>query len=657
MARRCVIVLLCLLGTLCLVTSCFADISLPMVDGNENRVPAGTLKSGVLILHLEIREGLWRPGSKSGPQISPEIPNTIDGYFFAEEGHTPQNPGPLIRVPQDTEIQVSIHNLLLVPADVHGLNTHPSDDDNGMRLEPGESKEARFLAGAPGTYFYWAATTGGAGDAARARGQSPIEKRRNQDGTMSGAFVVDPSGTGISDRIFVIQIWAKNVLTPRFQGVLTINGKSWPYTERLEARLGEPQHWRVVNATPIPHPMHLHGFYFDVDGVSDGNNEHYYSATERRLVVTESVPAGHSFDMTWVPERAGNWIFHCHILDHMTAYISPVVYGPQGPPPSKAMDLLHHSYSDEHKMMGMAKLVLGITVTGNRAKLVPAKAVINEPGATRHLIVREREGTMYASVGPGFYLEGVSRKVEPLGPPLVITQGVRTAITVTNELKQPTAIHWHGIEIESKYDGVPGWDGTPQHTTPAIAPGASFVAYMTPPRAGTFIYHTHWHDIQQLTGGMYGALLVLPPGQKYDPVMDKVFVLGRCGPNEFHDPLMLNGSPQPGVMFLLSGQSYRLRFVNITPNDSPVALSMELGGKPVKWRAMAKDGADLPEQQAVVEDATGPLSVGETRDFEFSPKLPGRYVLRFESPFGSELTQVINVVPPGLPISAYATGP
>jgi FtsP/CotA-like multicopper oxidase with cupredoxin domain len=302
-----------------------------------------------------------------------------------------------------------------------------------------------------------------------------------------------------------------------------------------------------------------------------------------------------------------------------------------------------------------AKLVLGITVSDGSARLTSVKAAVAPVVVRRHLFVRERPASRYVPAGPGFYLEGVSKEVGAIGPPLVITRGERAAITVTNELHEPTAIHWHGLEIESYYDGVPGWDGTPGYRTPAIAPGSSFVAYMTPPRAGTFIYHTHWHDVAQLTGGMYGALLVLEPGRKYDPATDKVFVLGRSGPNEFHDPLVLNGNPQPGLMVLLLGKTYRFRLINITPNDSLVATSLTFDGHPAKWRAIAKDGADLPPAQATVRDATLPISVGETYDFEFAPKQPGMYSLRFASPaFGGEVAQDILVVPPSAPISVYA---
>jgi FtsP/CotA-like multicopper oxidase with cupredoxin domain len=157
----------------------------------------------------------------------------------------------------------------------------------------------------------------------------------------------------------------------------------------------------------------------------------------------------------------------------------------------------------------------------------------------------------------------------------------------------------------------------------------------------------------QLTGGMYGALLVMEPGQKYDPATDKVFVVGRSGKDEMRDPLVLNGSPQPGLMVLLSGQTYRFRFINITPNDSGVKTSLMSEDHLVKWRAIAKDGADLPPQQAISQDAVRVISVGETYDYEFASPAPGDYELRFWSDFGNEVTQIITVVPPGTPFSVF----
>jgi FtsP/CotA-like multicopper oxidase with cupredoxin domain len=67
---------------------------------------------------------------------------------------------------------------------------------------------------------------------------------------------------------------------------------------------------------------------------------------------------------------------------------------------------------------------------------------------------------------------------------------------------------------------------TTHAASPTVEPGQSFVAKMTPPRAGTFIYHTHWHKDLQLTGGLYGALIVLEPSERYDPETDHVVIIG-----------------------------------------------------------------------------------------------------------------------------------
>src|SRR5262249_13853983 len=147
-------------------------------------------------------------------------------------------------------------------------------------------------------------------------------------------------------------------------------------------------------------------------------------------------------------------------------------------------------------------------------------------GARRlRLEISQRESApLYALQLHDPQVQKVAEKPGLIGPPIVLSRGEPVEIDIVNRLKVPTAIHWHGIELESFYDGVPGWSGSGTQITPPIAPGASFVARMAPPRAGTFIYHTHWHDLSQLTNGLYGPLIVLPPGEKFDPASDLTFV-------------------------------------------------------------------------------------------------------------------------------------
>jgi FtsP/CotA-like multicopper oxidase with cupredoxin domain len=134
------------------------------------------------------------------------------------------------------------------------------------------------------------------------------------------------------------------------------------------------------------------------------------------------------------------------------------------------------------------------------------------------------------------------------------------------------------------------------------------------------------HD-QQLGGGMYGPLVVVEPGQKFDPSTDKVLLISVGGPDD-DAARFLNGSDKPEPMQLRAGTKYRFRVINITYNNSQLVLSLLSGSSPVNWKAIAKDGADLPTQQAVVQPARQSITVGETRDFEFQPTEPGE--LRFE---------------------------
>lgn len=226
-------------------------------------------------------------------------------------------------------------------------------------------------------------------------------------------------------------------------------------------------------------------------------------------------------------------------------------------------------------------------------------------------------------------VEPPSQSVDIPGPLLVLTRDEPTSINIVNRTREETSVHWHGMELESYYDGVPGWGGDSKRRTPPIRPGESFVAHMTPPRAGTFMYHTHWHDVHQLTSGMYGPLIVLEPGKSYDPETERMILLS-AGPSEkrFAEPLLINGADKPTPMQMNVGVTYRLRLINITADNANFNVTLSRNGELIKWRAIAKDGADLPEAQRVETNAEQILTVGETRDYEVRPLTAGN--LKFE---------------------------
>ena len=249
----------------------------PAIQANSNRAPAGGLEKGVLTVHLELRQGDWYPEAETGPSMKV--------YAFCEEGKALQVPAPLIRVPEGTEIHVTIHNLLRVTAVVHGLHQHPGDAKAVVEVPPQETRELRFVAGAAGTYQYYASAGGELGDSGR-----PFR----EDSQLAGAFVIDPPGNAAPDRIFVLGIWRSGSDVAALRGqvptlphmIPVINGKSWPYTERLTYAAGEPVRWRWINASDGGHPMHMHGSYFRVDSAGDSETDHTFASGQQRTVAT-----------------------------------------------------------------------------------------------------------------------------------------------------------------------------------------------------------------------------------------------------------------------------------------------------------------------------------------------------------------------------------
>ena len=67
---------------------------------------------------------------------------------------------------------------------------------------------------------------------------------------------------------------------------------------------------------------------------------------------------------------------------------------------------------------------------------------------------------------------------------------------------------------------------------PGHAPGDSFIARITPPRAGTFIYHTQVDELTQLPAGLFGAFIVLPKGTRQRDTTERLLVLTDDGAEE-----------------------------------------------------------------------------------------------------------------------------
>ena len=259
--------------------------AVPEVALNDNRQPAGTLTDGVLELHLEVQTGLWHVLGADQPGA--EI------LAFAERGKNPEIPGPLIRVPLGTDIHVTVTNPLDTALVVHGFGERHGAPMDSLLVPAGTMRDVRFTADVEGTYFYWGTTTG-----------ASLTERAFEDAQLSGALVIDPVGTGeINDRVMVIGLFVDTKLPNGQPDVwrefLTINGRPWPHTERLTYDMGDSIRWRLINATMVVHPMHLHGFYYRVDARGDIARDTTYWSQQQRMAVTERLEPGTTMSMVW----------------------------------------------------------------------------------------------------------------------------------------------------------------------------------------------------------------------------------------------------------------------------------------------------------------------------------------------------------------------
>lgn len=88
----------------------------------------------------------------------------------------------------------------------------------------------------------------------------------------------------------------------------------------------------------------------------------------------------------------------------------------------------------------------------------------------------------------------------------------------------------------------------------------------------------------------------------------------------FHSPILINETDHPAPLQLQTGRRYRLRLINITPDDLDMEVSLTEAGRPVVWTAIARDSRDLPAEYVSAQNAVVRLPVASTADFEYVPK-------------------------------------
>ena len=209
------------------------------------------------------------------------------------------------------------------------------------------------------------------------------------------------------------------------------------------------------------------------------------------------------------------------------------------------------------------------------------------------------------------------------GPTIEAVEGDRVRIFVTNHLKEPTTIHWHGLILPSGMDGVGGL------SQPPIAPGETFAYEFTLVQHGSHMYHPHADEMTQLAYGMMGLFIIHPrAGEAVKIDRDYALLLhnwalhpGTWRPNpaimvEF-DLWSFNSKVFPAIEPLVArtGDRVRIRMGNLSMWNHPIHLHG------VEYVETGSDGGRWP-RELWRREVTSIVGVGQMRDIEFTA-VPG----------------------------------
>ena len=225
-------------------------------------------------------------------------------------------PGPMIRVTEGDKVRVIINNELPDATSIHWHGIPVPNSMDGVppftqkEIKSGQSFTYEFVVPPAGSFMY----------------RSHVETDKQIMVGLYAPFVVEPKdGRKLADvdAFWMLSEWrvGENGETypampmsgaePNF---FTINGKSFPDSPTIEAQRGQKIRIRLANIGQFTHPMHLHGMNFKIvayDGVP---------VPEPAQIMRDTLPLnpGEVADIEIAAENAGTWVFHCHVLHHVT---------------------------------------------------------------------------------------------------------------------------------------------------------------------------------------------------------------------------------------------------------------------------------------------------------------------------------------------------
>jgi FtsP/CotA-like multicopper oxidase with cupredoxin domain len=255
--------------------------------GNEPLEPA--VEGGVKVFELTATELEW--------ETAPGV--TVDAMAF--NGTVP---GPEIRVERGDKVRIVLRNEMSQPTVLHLHGVTVPNDMDGVPfitqdpIMPGGFFTYEFeVVDPPGMYVY----------------HSHFNSTEQVGKGLYGAFFVQPRNDDWGS-LYDADIEVEHTM---FLGDgptgFVLNGKEFPATRPIVATLGDDVLIHLSNDGAQIHPMHLHGYHFQVVA-EDG---FVLDPANRYMADTLAVAPGQRFDILVDAEHPGVWAYHCHILPHV----------------------------------------------------------------------------------------------------------------------------------------------------------------------------------------------------------------------------------------------------------------------------------------------------------------------------------------------------
>jgi FtsP/CotA-like multicopper oxidase with cupredoxin domain len=245
---------------------------------------------------------------------------------------------------------------------------------------------------------------------------------------------------------------------------------------------------------------------------NDGTTAHSFAVqTDSKVYETAQIEAGSTATLSVDGLAAGTYKTYCTVPGHEDlGMVGQLMVGGSGgmaaggsaaPQTVSSMTMTADEMAKSHKE-GVDAFPAETQGTGNQV----LRPTLQDGREVFELTATE----VSWETDPGHFVDGMAINGQIPGPQIEVHQGDHVRIVLNNQMSQPTVLHFHGMTVPNKADGVP------YITQDPVMPGGYYVYDFTvkdPP--GMYVYHSHFNSTEQVGKGLYGALIVEPKGGRW----------------------------------------------------------------------------------------------------------------------------------------------